>query len=66
MSRSRHQHQKSYDWPKNEAQKWSNRIRRNYGKMLISEYEKTTDVEAVELPDQIDKNTGKGDTWKWD
>lgn len=66
MSRSRHQHKKSYDWPKNEGQKWSNRIRRNYGRMLISEYEKAKDVEAVDLPDQIDKDTGKGDPWKWD
>lgn len=66
MSRSRHQHKKSYDWPKNEAQKWSNRIRRNYGRKLISEYKKAIDTEAVDLPNQIDKDTGKGDAWKWD
>lgn len=66
MSRSRNQRKKSYNWPKNEAQKWSNRIRRNYGRMLISEYESVKDVEAIDLPDQVDKDTGKGDIWKWD
>lgn len=66
MSRSHNQHKKTWNFPMHEAQKWSNKMRRAYGKELIAEYKKENDPDEVELPVQIDKDAGKGDIWKWD
>ena len=67
MSRSYKDRIKNWNYEaKHEAQKYSNRTRRSYGKELVVEYYKAADVEDVESPNQIHKNSGKGDIWKWD
>lgn len=66
MSRSKNQHKKTYDFPRYEAQKWSNVARRAYGKQLIAAYTKAVDADDVELADQISKDAKAGDIWIWD
>lgn len=66
MSRTYNQHKKTWDFPRFEAQKWSNKTRRAYGKALINEYTKAEDPDEVENSYQIHKDSGKSDIWKWD
>ena len=54
------------EFPLGDAKKYSNRTRRNYGRELISEIIKREDKEEIDMPDQVHKDYGKGDLWKWD
>lgn len=65
MSRSYHQHDKSWNYPKREAKHYSNKYRRRHGKKFLNNLDKVDDNDndlAVDVP----KNAGNGDIWIYD
>ena len=66
MSRSYNDHSKYYNLPQRVAKKWSNKVRRSYGKRLVVELENAEDTEEVEIPIDVHKDCGAGDIWNYD
>jgi hypothetical protein len=48
------------------AKKLSNKVRRCHGKRLLVELEKAEDVDEVETPTDVHKDSGAGDIWNYE
>ena len=66
MSRSYNDHSKDYNLPQRVAKKWSNKVRRSHGKRLVVELEKAEDIDEVETPTDVHKDSGAGDIWNYE
>ena len=66
MSRSYNTHSKSWNFPLRAAKKMSNKNRRAHGKRLIVKLEKAEDIDEVEIPTDVLKDSGVGDIWNYD
>ena len=66
MSRSYNTHSKDWNFPLRAAKKMSNKNRRAHGKRLIVELEKAEDIDEVEIPTDVLKDSGVGDIWNYD
>ena len=66
MSRSFNTHSKDWNFPLRTAKKMSNKNRRAHGKRLIVELEKAEDIDEVEIPTDVLKDSGVGDIWNYD
>lgn len=65
MSRSYNKHDKSCNYPKREAKRYSNKYRRRHEKKILNELTRV-DPDDNELAIDVPKNAGRGDIWFYD